>query len=490
MSSVFLLNTKGVLNESLFNALSLVCSMSHNIEGQSFETSRPVLLWLLRDFLLELKDTGGADITATEYLEQCLHARPTEGGSDPQRASSAKEVKDTLLRFFPERHCKTLIQPLIDEEKLQKLQEVSFEELRPEFQSAFQELRTQLFSLVHARPKTVGGQVVGASGLVALLRKFVKSLNEGSVLSVNSAWDQVQRSSCEALSVELQQRALTALRQVREGAPLPIPGGRPLPVSDQELASALKECRRQLRDEWKLYAVGDESVRAEYWKDLKSLLQDEEKALQKLNNELASASLRKAGDDWQQWLAQDSGAQPNDERSQALSSLLMSPLPSEAVSSVAAEALRSARVAFLKQITAREVLQAELAHLRKELEGKAQAVELASREHGEELIRRSLEDGRLQGQVDVLQSQVQEASQREAVLREQISEAMKSEVALREKATQHQNELQKTVQEFQNEVSALTGRISELHEKDLEAQAALNEAKQKGKQPKCTCTVM
>lgn len=32
LSSVFLLNTKGVLNESLFNSLSLVCKMAEHIE--------------------------------------------------------------------------------------------------------------------------------------------------------------------------------------------------------------------------------------------------------------------------------------------------------------------------------------------------------------------------------------------------------------------------------------------------------------------------
>lgn len=69
LSSVLLLNTKGVLNESLFNALSLTCKFAEHIEERGNEASRPALLWVLRDFMLELRDANGRPTSPDEYLE-------------------------------------------------------------------------------------------------------------------------------------------------------------------------------------------------------------------------------------------------------------------------------------------------------------------------------------------------------------------------------------------------------------------------------------
>eukprot|EP00438_Fugacium_kawagutii_P003489 Skav218370 [mRNA] locus=scaffold2066:201450:203850:+ [translate_table: standard] len=90
LSSVFLLNTKasaGVLSEGLFNALSLVCSLATHVE-QGQDASKPALLWLLRDFLLELVDEDGRRLTPDEYLESSLRKTPPEG-ADSKRSQAA-----------------------------------------------------------------------------------------------------------------------------------------------------------------------------------------------------------------------------------------------------------------------------------------------------------------------------------------------------------------------------------------------------------------
>ncbi|CAK9016742.1 Guanylate-binding protein 4 (GTP-binding protein 3) (GBP-3) (GTP-binding protein 4) (GBP-4) (Guanine nucleotide-binding protein 4) (Guanylate-binding protein 3) [Durusdinium trenchii] len=206
LSSVFLLNTKGVLSEGLFNALSLVCSLATYVE-QGQDTSKPALLWLLRDFLLELVDEKGRRMTPDEYLESSLRKTPRDA-VESQRSQAAREVRETLLQSFPDRRCVTLCQPVIDEEQLRQLSEVPFEHLRPEFRRGFQDLQTQLLRLAMSHPKTVQGEAICASAWAAMLRKLVAALNEGTALNVVNAWNQVQHSACNDLSAELQSRVL------------------------------------------------------------------------------------------------------------------------------------------------------------------------------------------------------------------------------------------------------------------------------------------
>ena len=41
------------------------------------EREKIKLVWVLRDFALQLIDKNGIDITPNEYLEQCLEETPT-----------------------------------------------------------------------------------------------------------------------------------------------------------------------------------------------------------------------------------------------------------------------------------------------------------------------------------------------------------------------------------------------------------------------------
>jgi hypothetical protein len=245
ISSVFLLNTKGVLNEGLFNALSLVCNIAMHMEEEGQEANKPALLWLLRDFVLELRDETGHPISPDEYLDQSLHARPLASG-DEGRSQMAREVRESLLKFFPQRHCRTLVQPTIEEEQLQNLSEVPYARLRPEFQRAVEEMQMQLSRLARAHPKTIGGQALSAAGLAVLLRKLVDTLNQNKALNICSAWDQVQHTACESLVEQLKAEVHIAMQAVKDGGPLPH-AGHPLPVCDDVLLASMEEGRRAMR---------------------------------------------------------------------------------------------------------------------------------------------------------------------------------------------------------------------------------------------------
>eukprot|EP00971_Amphidinium_carterae_P195209 3873743-Amphidinium_carterae.1 len=77
LCSVFVLNTKGTLNESNFRSLSAVAALTDHVQGLGGDDiSKPALLWLLRDFALELQDEAGKPMSSDEYLEASLHAKP------------------------------------------------------------------------------------------------------------------------------------------------------------------------------------------------------------------------------------------------------------------------------------------------------------------------------------------------------------------------------------------------------------------------------
>jgi len=486
LSSVFLLNTKGILSESLFNALSLVCHIAEHVEGGGQETSKPALLWLLRDFLLELTDEEGHSLTSDEYLEQSLRKRLPDG-VDPQRTQAAREAREALLRFFPQRHCSTLAQPVIDEEKLCQLSQVPFGELRTDFRKNFQELQSKLTGLARERPKMISGQQITAAALPALIRKLVAALNEGSALNVVNSWAQVQHSSCESLLSELSERAAAELQKVRRGQPLP--GGKRLPVAEEELATVLKESRRQIREEWRGRAVGEEVLKAEYWKELKARLADDEKSLRQLNQRLADEQLRAAGADWEAWLGQADGkVLASDVRSQALLDLLDdSSWPSQPLARASREALASARLSRVRLDGALDAAKAELKLATDELASQAAAAASATRLEGEQL-QQNLEVSRLQGQVEALQTQAKEAIERERSLREQVltaEESLRKEQRAQVEATRQKKEAEEQAERLEAEVSDLRAHIDQLQNKGtLQGEAP------RVKQPKCTCAVM
>ena len=91
ISSVFLLNSKGPLSENQFANLGLVCDLGKFIQDQGVIMNKPSLLWLLRDFSLQLEDTYGNPFTADEYLERALSSTP-DNAYEREKMNQAKEV--------------------------------------------------------------------------------------------------------------------------------------------------------------------------------------------------------------------------------------------------------------------------------------------------------------------------------------------------------------------------------------------------------------
>jgi len=360
LSSVLVLNTKGALSEGLFNALALTCRFAEHVEERGNEASRPNLLWVLRDFQLDLLDPQGRPISPSDYLEQALHAAPLVG-HDQDRGQAAHDVRQSLLKFFAQRSCFTLVRPAIEEEQLQRLETLPYKQLRPEFRAGVDALRDQVVAACRASPKAVGGQLISCMAFVALLRQLVTSMNENEVLSVKGAWEMVQHNACEALVEELRSGACAKLRRLAAGEPLP--GGLQLPLPDEALRSVLQELRADLRAQWNERAVGDEAIRSEYWQELEEALTREEAAVKERNTRLADRQLSEACAQWLEWLANDNGTWVVGERISGNLTKIMEQMPSGPLCRAASAALEAAgrRVAMERQALAAQQQQSLVA---------------------------------------------------------------------------------------------------------------------------------
>lgn len=106
LSSFFIFNSSGAIDEHSLNSLSIVTSLLAHIQNMEDEEEAahlinhfPSFMWLLRDFILDLKDEEENDVSPEQYLEYMLE----EVNDDSSISVEHNAIKGTIKRFFPER---------------------------------------------------------------------------------------------------------------------------------------------------------------------------------------------------------------------------------------------------------------------------------------------------------------------------------------------------------------------------------------------------
>ncbi|KAE7995766.1 hypothetical protein FH972_000535 [Carpinus fangiana] len=198
LSSMFVYNQMGGIDETAIDRLSLVTQMTKHIRirasgGRTTASElgqfSPIFVWLLRDFYLDLVEDNRR-ITPRDYLELAL--RPVQGsGKD---IGSKNEIRDSIRALFPDRECFTLVRPLNNENDLQRLDRISLDKLRPEFKSGLDALTKFVFE--RTRPKQVGATVMTGPILVGITESYLEALNNGAVPTISSSWQSVEEAEC------------------------------------------------------------------------------------------------------------------------------------------------------------------------------------------------------------------------------------------------------------------------------------------------------
>eukprot|EP00887_Chlorella_sp_A99_P005605 scaffold1.g5605.t1 len=174
LSSLFVFNQMGGIDEAALDRLSLVTEMTRHIRvrasgGGAADESElasftPAFLWLLRDFYLRLEEDGRA-VSPRDYLETALQALPGAG----RAVESKNQIRESIKSLFPDRDCFTL--------------------MRPEFREGLARLTSLIFA--KAQPKRLGAQILSGPMLAGLVEAYVTAINNGAVPTIATAWQGV-----------------------------------------------------------------------------------------------------------------------------------------------------------------------------------------------------------------------------------------------------------------------------------------------------------
>ncbi|KAL5715833.1 hypothetical protein ACHQM5_017601 [Ranunculus cassubicifolius] len=261
LSSMFIYNQMGGIDESALDRLSLVTEMTKHIRvrasgGKSTPSElgqfSPIFVWLLRDFYLDLTEDN-RKITPRDYLELAL--RPMDGGG--RDIVSKNEIRESIRALFPDRECFTLVRPLNSENALQRLDQTPLDKLRPEFRAGLDALTRFVFE--RTRPKQVGATVMTGPILAGLTQSFLDALNNGAVPTISSSWQSVEEAECR--------RAYDTASEVYMSS-----FDRSKPPDEASLRESHEEAVQKSVSAFNASAVGVGSVRQKYDKLLQQFL--------------------------------------------------------------------------------------------------------------------------------------------------------------------------------------------------------------------------
>jgi uncharacterized coiled-coil protein SlyX len=200
LSSYFIYNSMGTIDETALQSLNLVINMAKEVRltedggelnEEDIAMNFPSFLWIVRDFALKLVNAEGVKLSSPEYLETCL--QPVKGISE--NVENKNKVRRLLKFFFQDRDCVTVVRPAESEEEIQSLNLVESSQFRKEFHE--QMLRTKSKIFRKARPKKFNHRILTGPMLLELAQSYASVLNSGKTPSIQGAWTYLMESENE-----------------------------------------------------------------------------------------------------------------------------------------------------------------------------------------------------------------------------------------------------------------------------------------------------
>ena len=208
LSSLFIYNSMKNIDESAIENLALVLNFAKKIQSKyneinDYANNFPSFLWVLRDFALELIDNQGNEVTTKQYLENALKEENINLISNNsynkgilEEINKKNDIRKILKLFFKERDCYTLVRPVYEEKKLKIIDQLSEEDLRPEFLNQMNILVKKVFENI--RPKSINGGYMNGPIFLNLVKMYINSLNSDNLPDINTSWKIVIDSQLKA----------------------------------------------------------------------------------------------------------------------------------------------------------------------------------------------------------------------------------------------------------------------------------------------------
>ena len=225
ISSLFIFNSFGAIDENAINSLSFVLNLSKTIKIKNPKLNSnkieeeneadlaqyfPTLLWLLRDFSLKLEDKDGNVITEKQYLENALE----EKNGALESIEEKNRVRNLIKTYFTEKDCFVMVRPVEKEEDLQNLQNLPDDKLRKEFLEQSKIFRNKVMK--KTKPKTFNKMPLNGAMLVGLIQSILDSINKGSIPVIENSWKYVLQTEFIKSSKTLINKFLEEINKYRE----------------------------------------------------------------------------------------------------------------------------------------------------------------------------------------------------------------------------------------------------------------------------------
>ena len=187
LSSFFVYNSRGNIDEAAITDLGIITDIVKLIERRqsasddstdditdSQQTAggmqMPFLLWVVRDFTLQLRSRDGNSqvITELEYLQQELN---------PETCGSNEGCRRLIRDYFSEMDCLTLVRPCDKESDLCRLATLPNTKIRRPFLQGLAQLQSKIGR--HLRHKSTNGSAVCGPLLADLASAYITTLNKG-----------------------------------------------------------------------------------------------------------------------------------------------------------------------------------------------------------------------------------------------------------------------------------------------------------------------
>ncbi|XP_073491496.1 guanylate-binding protein 1-like isoform X2 [Aquarana catesbeiana] len=183
LSSALIYNGRGTIDEDAVEKLHFVGELAEmikikskdneNNEGQ-FSRHFPAFIWVVRDFTLML-ELDGKEITEDDYLENALLPQK------PESTEECNRCRDTIRMYFSTRKCFVFDLPSGNKKVLQRMDEVSEEEVSPGFMAQCQTFCEYIYKNAEVKflddIKPVCGKILGQ-----LVYKYTEAITSFSVV--------------------------------------------------------------------------------------------------------------------------------------------------------------------------------------------------------------------------------------------------------------------------------------------------------------------
>jgi hypothetical protein len=175
VSSGCFFNNLGGITSQAVDDLHLATKVASLLcKHAKFNKQLPELVWLMRDFGLDLVDPNGLPMSADTYFEQCI---------DKCEEPKASDIRS----LFPSRRCVPLTRPTLEETDLREMKN-----LRPEFLEGIAHVRTILRQFP---PKLLGDKQMNGDQLCSLVEALCTVLNSEALPNLEDVWKLVARQA-------------------------------------------------------------------------------------------------------------------------------------------------------------------------------------------------------------------------------------------------------------------------------------------------------